>query len=276
MHAPRPVTKEAPMNRTLAKFHAWVLRCGICALAIASAAPSPAASLRGGPSAPRQEAARDAAEDEPVPTWAPATLIGDVLVKSDGQGRLAVIVDGTSRGAATRMFLLTPAVPLADPIEVRLGLASVVFRGDSLFVSAPSHRFTVDIALASGSDGRREIQPDGIVLHDGLALQSLRFSGAPTPLEDVRVDERPSVFGEDGGAVLAGACQAGGPGASTCTKKCSLGLAGASFIDECSVTCVTGHYACCNCIVPREGATCNCVKEEFVGPIQPGVRMDGP
>ena len=270
------------MTRTLTKLHAWILRCGICALAIASAAPSPAAPSRGDPSAPRQEAVGAVEEDEPVPTWAPATLIGDVLVKSDRQGRLAVIVDEalrgrTSRGAATRMFLLTTAVPVADPIEVRLGLASVVFRGDSLFVSAPSRRFTADLALVSRSDGRREIQPDGIVLHDGLALQSLRFSGHPAPLEDVRVDDRPSVFGDDGDAVLAdrGACQAGGPGASTCTKKCSLSLAGASFIDECSVTCTIGHYACCNCIVPREGATCNCERDDFVGPRQPAVKLDG-
>jgi hypothetical protein len=252
-----------------------MLRGGALALLLSSAAPR-ALAWRS-PDARRDANGSDAAER--APTWAPATLAGEVLVKSDRLGRLAVLVDDaqdgrTSRGAATRMFLLTPAAPLERPVEIRLPLASVVFRGDSLSVSTPSGRCLVDLALASRSDGRHAADEDRIVLHDGLALQSVRFAGAPVPLDRVTLDDRPvALLDAAGGAATT--CQAGGEGSSTCTKKCSVGVASASFIDECSVTCNTGYHACCNCIVPRQGATCCCVKDAIVGPQQPGtVKLD--
>src|SRR5262249_31121988 len=160
--------------------------------------------------------------------------------------------------------------PVIEHVEVRLPLASVVFRGDSLSVSTPSGHYAVDLALQSRSDGRRAMEPGGVVLHDGIALQSLRFAGVPRPIEEVATDEWPSAVVGEGGVATQDACQAGGDGAATCTKKCSLSAAGVSFIDECSVTCNAGYHACCNCIVPRQGATCTCVKDAIAGPKQPG------
>jgi|GEM_PF-3036763 hypothetical protein len=265
------------MRSSIDRCRTWILRGGTLALLLSSAAPGAAAPSREyiepDPSA---QAAADRA-----PTWAPATLVGEVLVTTDRLGRLAVVVDEalggrTSRGAATRMFLLTTETPVTDAVHVRLGLASVLFRGGSLVVTTPSGRYTVDLALRSQSDGRRSVQDDGIVLHDGIALQSLRLAGPSLPVEAVAIDDRPSAVLEEAGSVVAAdACQAGGDGATTCTKKCSMGGASISFIDECSVTCTAGYHACCNCIIPSQGATCTCVKDVFIGPKQPGaVRLD--
>jgi len=266
------------MRSSIDRGRTWILRGGTLALLLSSAAPGAAAPSRG--RIEPDPSAEAAAADRP-PTWAPATLVGEVLVTTDGRGRLAVVVDEalggrTSRGAATRMFLLSTATPVPDPVHVRLGLASVLFRGGSLLVTTPLGHYTVDLALRSQSDGRRTIQDDGIVLHDGIALQSLRLAGPPLPVEAVAIDDRPSaVLGEPGSVVAAEACQAGGDGATTCTKKCSMGGASLSFIDECSVTCTAGYHACCNCIIPSQGATCTCMKDVFIGPIQPGaVRLD--
>jgi hypothetical protein len=267
--------EEKTMRPTIETAHTSVLRWGTLALSLFAVAPAIAGSWRGPMPVPTPPP-DDEILEERASTSAPATLVGEVLVRSDAHGRLAVLVDEalrgrTSRGAATRLFLLTPRTPLAEPIEVRLGLASVIFRGDSLHVSATSRRYTVDAALLSRSDGRRTVGPDGLVVHDGIALQSLRLAGAPVPVEEVLLDDRPSVLEEaPESAAAAGACQAGGAGSSTCSKKCSMTLSGFSFIDECSVECTAGYHACCNCIVPREGATCTCVKDEFVGPRQPG------
>ena len=260
------------MLSTTCRAHAWMLQGGILALLLSCSVPIALARRGHDPSssASRAEEAPDRA-----PTRAPATLVGEVLVKSDRQGRLAVVVDEalegrTSRGAATRMFLLTSAVPLTVPVEVRLPVASVDFRGDRLTVSTPSGGDTIDLALGSVSDGRHMVAEGRIVLHDGLALQSLRFAGTPVTLDGVPIDDRPDALVDAAAGGSATSCQAGGEGASTCTKKCSVGVAGASFIDECSVTCSTGFHACCNCIIPSQGATCTCVKDAVVGPQRPG------
>lgn len=269
------------MPPTIERLRTRILRGGILALLLSSAAPACAAAWRGSPSPPSPPTPQH--RDSRIPTWAPATLVGEVLVKTDALGRLAIVVDEaldgrTSRGAATRLFLLTPAAPVTDHIEVRLRVASVIFRGDSLSLSTPSGSYTVDVALQSRSDGRREVEASGIVLHDGIALQSLRFAGTPLPIEAVPIDAWPSAVAAEGVVIAAAeGCQAGGDGSTTCTKKCSLAAASMSFIDECSVTCNAGYHACCNCIVPRQGATCTCVKDVVVGPKQPGgVKVDLP
>lgn len=269
------------MRSPIGSSHGSIPRGGLLALLLSTAVPGFAAPAR--IVQPMHAAAyMDEAAEERAPTWAPATLVGEVLVMSDGLGRLAVAVDEaqdgrTSRGAVTRLFLLTSETPITEPVQVRFRVASVIYRGDSLTVSSPARGFTVDIALRSSSDGRHEIREDGLVLHDGLALQSLRLAGPRVPLEAVPIDDRPPAIAEAPGSVPSSAsCQAGGDGATTCTKKCSMGAASVSFVDECSVTCTAGYHACCNCIVPSQGATCKCVKDEFVGPVQPRVKVDLP
>src|SRR5262245_63710371 len=133
--------EEANMHPTIDRLRAAGLRGGIFAMLLSCPLPGLAADGRGLLEA-RDPAEGPESREGRLPTWASATLVGEVLVKSDRLGRLAVVVDEAlggriSRGAATRMFLLTPATPLDDRIDVRLALASVLFRGDALSVSTP-------------------------------------------------------------------------------------------------------------------------------------------
>jgi len=60
--------------------------------------------------------------------------------------------------------------------------------------------------------------------------------------------------GESGGG--SSSCRAGGPGSSNCSIKTEQ----LQTSRECSVTCNSGYYACCN-ITLLLSAECNCVSE---------------
>src|SRR5437867_2706305 len=81
-----------------------------------------------------------------VDVSAPATLIGDVLVQTDSQGRLAVVVDegredAMPDGLADRVFILQSSQPVAEIVSKRMYLASVIFGGRTLHVSSPGTDF---------------------------------------------------------------------------------------------------------------------------------------
>ena len=210
---------------------------------------------------------------------APTTLVGDVLVRTDASGRLAVIVDEAragmpADGIADRLFLLESERPVAEQIERRFFLASVVFRGRSVYVSAPGTSFSIDAQLGSSNDRQRWIGEDRIVLHDGIALQSRRLGSARVGIEAVTTDDLVTTYDGGGGTEGAQSCQSGGSGSSTCNRSCSFTSMGISRGDGCGITCREGYYSCCNCTWLYE-ASCACHKEE-VNPRDPKLGVDTP
>lgn len=217
------------------------------------------------------------AEEEDI--RGPATLVGDVLIRTDAQGRLAVVVDSAragmpADGIADRLFIFESERPLTEPVERRLFLASIVFGGRSLSISAPGTSFTVDARLGSANDQERRIGEDRIVLHDGIALQSRRLGPDHVGVEAVATDNFVTTYDGSGGSEgTANSCQSGGSGASNCNRNCSFSSASISRGDGCGIECREGYYACCNCTWLYE-ASCSCQREQTIDPKKPQLGVD--
>lgn len=268
--------------------------CAVLVLTVGAAANARGTSARSSEGARHPVGARPPAEDivatplvlplreDPRPPTVaadPATVIGDVRVRTDGQGRLLVLVDEWQDwtppdGIADRAFLFQSETPIADRIDERLPMAGVVFRQTSLYITTPGGGFVLDLAVGADSSTRRETGRR-IVLHDGLALQS-RIPGTELPVLDPAALEGVTIVAQAGsGSVetMAENCDGGGPGASTCEYSCNMSVQPVTKTDQCGVTCREGYYACCGCNA-LYNATCKCVKESVKGTGSPSSRID--
>lgn len=214
----------------------------------------------------------------PIDASAPATVIGEVEIRTDRQGRLLVFVDewtdgGPPDGMVDRAFLFQSERAIQDRIDERLPLAGLVFRNTSLYVTSPGSGFVLDLAVGTDTESRTTAGR-AIVLRDGLALQS-RVPGSEVGVLDPGVLEHLTVVADGSGGIDAQSetCDGGGPGSMSCSYACSMSAASVTKTDECGVTCRDGYYACCTCNMVYH-ATCMCVKEWVSEPKTPENRID--
>jgi hypothetical protein len=202
-------------------------------------------------------------------------LHGDVLIRTDEQGRVAVIVDEAwdesgPDGLADRLYILTPARPVTTPIARRLPHGVVIFRGASLYVASAEESFTADLAVRTGDDARHEVAQEHLLVHDGIGLRSSGPGQNPAPLEDVSIEDIVTVVRAQGPGA-GQACESGGPHALECTKKCSFSAASFTRTDECSVKCDgAASFACCSCGAMYD-SRCQCIEKEVVRGLTPSI-----
>jgi hypothetical protein len=196
---------------------------------------------------------------------APA-FIGEVLVRTDSLGRLAVIVDlapdgQAPDGFADRVFILESLGGVGQAIDKRLPIASVQWWRTGLRVVAPEGGFVADLAVATEIDRQRSVTEERVVLHDGIALQARNISHRRVPAE--AVDTAPfALLGPETEPDAAGRprrCDSGGEGSTECSYSCKFSTPPVSKEDGCSVTCGAGYHACCRCDMLYH-AECVCMR----------------
>lgn len=205
------------------------------------------------------------------------TLIAEVSVQSLSAGRVAVILDQfdapESDATAERVFILESAEMLETELPIYMGVAQVVFQNDRLFIMSLAEPRAVGVFLSK--IGANEVENrlaanlarryghstvGAISLLSGYGLSDYR-GGFLLPIETWPPQERPenslqpkiwdNVITEKSG------CISGGPGSSSCSVDCPFDVG-------CSVSCVTGYYACCECKWTVPG--CSCIPDGSCGP----------
>jgi hypothetical protein len=161
-------------------------------------------------------------------------------------------------------FVLACDEPIGGPAVVDLSDAVISVSPGRVVATSASDRTVVVLALSDSPDPANEHFPAGynVLRFHGFGLTH-KVGALGTPLQKARkfvardlcdgVIDPYCVENLDpgGGGGSGSSCGSGGSGASQC--GCSAGG------DSCSVSCVSGYYACCNCGL--FGSTCTCVRQ---------------
>ncbi len=186
------------------------------------------------------------------------TYEGHALLKTDGLGRLAVVLDlAPADGSADVLFLYDPAVPLPPlvPFEADVTVQLDLEAG-TLVVGGPDLSFDVNVVQSPRPAQSNLILAAHSFRSYGRALRS-QFKEWNRGIHDVYTEGYPTVVTEDeldletitcftGMVTRDTDCTSGGPGASSVTKDCPGMLPGTRG-ESSGVTCNDGYYACGYC-----------------------------
>jgi hypothetical protein len=176
--------------------------------------------------------------------------IGDVVIFNHGIDRLIVAIDTDITGAdglVDQWFVLQTLLPAAET-RIHLRDADVVYKKDFVRVTSHQDKKVYELALEGADTSPAPNARFDVVRTEGFGLAhntddtTIRLSwddcaGCESLTQD---------WGELGDDSGAGSCDAGGIGASSC-----------SLSGGCSVTCTSGHYACCRTLANGK-TSCSC------------------
>ncbi|HJW95356.1 MAG TPA: hypothetical protein VJ901_17190 [Thermoanaerobaculia bacterium] len=194
---------------------------------------------------------------------------GAIYVESYNQVMvIAIDTEGASQrdGNADNVFVVATPDSFDTPISYRWTNANLVFKPSGLMVTSPSDRealivtFERDIpraTFAAPADFRttRVSNAIGLAHHSSLAsvypmelmprghMKSSR-AGSNTYENDWFRQPFNQDWNSSGGSGGGSGCTSGGSGSTSCSIS---GCASTSYKNDCSVTCFSGYYACCNC-----------------------------
>lgn len=200
---------------------------------------------------------------------------GAIYVESYNQ---VMVIAVDSEGAAARdgnadnVFVVATPDSFDTPISYRWTNANLIFKPSGLMVTSPTDHealivtFERDIpraTFAAPADFRttRVSNAIGLAHHSSLAHvypmelmprghQKASRIGSNTYDNDWYREPFMNDWGYASGSGGSG-CTSGGGGATSCSIS---GCAATSYKNDCSVTCFTGYYACCNC------GSCTCLR----------------
>jgi hypothetical protein len=182
--------------------------------------------------------------------------IGDVVIFNQGTDRLIVAMDTDTfgnDGLVDQWFTLQTLLPAAE-IRVHLSSADVVYNDRFVRVTSPQDKKVYEFVL-EGADAGPEVNAQyDVVRTEGFGLAhnagdtTIRLSSDKRdPCADCA--SLTQDWGELGGDGGAGSCDAGGIGATSCSRG--------SGTETCSVNCSGSYYPCCRTLANGK-VTCAC------------------
>src|SRR5262245_13779744 len=140
--------------------------------------------------------APNARADVAVHQGAVIAYAGDVTVRSDGEGRLAVVLDEQRNmsslpdGITDRVFLFTPGTPLRERLELHLPAATLIRGEGRLEAVSATTGVRVSLRLSGSRPGsgaqalRHEVSDRLVALEDGLGIiEAAGNWGGQTPAD---------------------------------------------------------------------------------------------
>ena len=195
---------------------------------------------------------------------------GAIYVASYNQV-MVIAVDSDDNGNADSVFVVATAEPFVTPLSYRWTNANLVFKASGILVTSPAEREALIVTFRRDVPRANFVAPaDFHVTRVGNAIGLAHHSSLAYdyPMESMPSDRGhssrrvSSEWTSDGwtrepfqndwnmdGA--AGGCTSGGSGSVSCSIN---GCAATSYKNDCSVSCITGYYACCNC------GSCTCLR----------------
>lgn len=189
---------------------------------------------------------------------------------------MVIAVDSDANGArdgmADTVFVVATPEPFLTPISHRWTNASLVFKASGVMVTSPDDHEALIVTFKRDVPRANFVAP--AEFHVSRVANAIGLAHH-TSLPDIyHMDNMPTAHGRgnsrhasetlgvdgwdrqpfqnnwgDGGA--AGGCTSGGSGSTSCSVS---GCAATSYKNDCSVSCITGYYACCNC------GSCTCLR----------------
>jgi len=184
-----------------------------------------------------------------------------IAIDSDAGGR---------DGIADSVFVVATPESFVTPVSYRWTNATLVFKASGVMVTSPADRealivtFKRDVPRANFA-APAEFHTTRVANAIGLAhhstLGDIYYMDA-MPSGSSRSRRLVSNTTADGwtrqpfqndwsGDGAAGGCTSGGGGSTSCSVS---GCAASAYKNDCSVSCISGYYACCNC------GSCTCVR----------------
>ena len=186
--------------------------------------------------------------------------IGEVLIFNRGLDKLIVAMDTDltgKDGLVDQWFVLQTLVPVAET-RIHLRAADVLVKDGLVRVTSHRDRKVYELGLEGTApvpivNARYDVvRTEGFGLAHHIADTTLQFSSNGrddcADCESLMQD-----WGELGGGSGAGACDAGGIGASGCSLS--------EGTSSCSATCTGNYYACCRRLANGK-VSCGCYLKE--------------
>ena len=170
---------------------------------------------------------------------------------------------GSRDGVADSVFVVATPESFVTPVSYRWTNATLVFKASGVMVTAPEERealivtFKRDVPRANFA-APAEFHTTRVANAIGLAhhstLSDIYYmdnmpSGSSRGHRGVASDTIGDGWGKqpfqnDWSSSPSGGCTSGGGGSTSCSVS---GCAATSYKNDCSVSCITGYYACCSC-----------------------------
>jgi hypothetical protein len=194
---------------------------------------------------------------------------GAINVESYNQVML-IAVDANNDGNADNIFAVATYESFNAPLSYRWKNADLVFKASGIMVTSPAEREALIVTFKRNLPKANFIAPAeyhtshvadaiGLAHHYSLSL-TYPMDGIPSGR---RSNSRITTNTYDDGWYRepytqdwdswgsGGGCLSGGSGSTSCSIS---GCASTSYKNDCSVTCMNGYYACCNC------GNCTCLR----------------
>ena len=193
---------------------------------------------------------------------------GSVVIRTLSADRIVVLldtrVDGVQDGRIDQWYTLQLDAPIAA-INTYIPAAEILYRRDSLRVTAAAERTVYDFLLADSEpvpavpEGFASVRHEGFGLAHNSGITSYELapsrsrSGGVASMEEgcAYCDPMNQDWSAGGTSSGSATCTAGGSGA----HSCSMSAGGYT----CSISCNPGNYACCS-ITSTNGVVCRCYK----------------
>jgi hypothetical protein len=196
---------------------------------------------------------------------------GTVYAESYNQV-MVIAVDNNSDGLMDTAFVVATAEPFGVRVSYRWHNADIIFKPSGLMITSPSERealivtFRRDVPRATFAAPEafhvtRVANAIGLAHHSALAdvypMDRMPSGNSGHVKSDAIVSTDDGwtrqPFQNDWGWAGSGggSCTSGGSGATSCSIGGCINTSGKN---DCSATCVSGYYACCNC------GNCTCLR----------------
>jgi len=224
----------------------------------------------------------------PRPHAKARAFLADVVLEVDDLGRYVVLVDSDRNGSVDHALIYETTEPLPEMAPRFEEGARLEYGGDggprrvevSRWIGAGPRQLLVEIDLDLRVDrGQRSSGGErfggGVALAmltgyslwpgaEGSGPEALRVRGLPTFAEAETEHVRTSRLAIEPFLIEACGCKqcsAGGPGATTCSVKCSGRVVMIDIGEDCSTQCGPNLYACCSCTgLLGAFGRCECVR----------------
>jgi len=177
---------------------------------------------------------------------------------------------GSRDGVADSVFVVATPESFVTPVSYRWTNATLVFKASGVMVTSPADREALIVTFKRDVPRANFVAP--AEFHTTRVANAIGLAHHSTLGDIYYMDTMPSGssrsrrlvsnLSSDGwtrepfqndwsGDGAAGGCTSGGSGSTSCSVS---GCAASSYKNDCSVSCITGYYACCTC------GSCTCLR----------------
>lgn len=213
------------------------------------------------------------------------TFSGEAFLQVDDRGQVVVVLDSApADGRTDHVFVFAPETPIGGTFEPRTipvsiayevadGQAQLTVLGISspVFFQLAVNRSGVGDYVSLSRDGAVILKPGvGLLRRSRPERQDPSWDVLPNQFDTdaiivvnvpgtgpVTIDPDVISCGKDGLVANDSDCTKGGPGATSCSAGCPLAMWRG---EEGGVTCKSGYYACCYCLLGVSITNCRSEK----------------